>query len=80
MKHIFLLYSLSHRVVVVDATGVDPRWDVSEGFTGRSAPVAVFRGWVSAESYFRFLGAEDVALDRALRHLKSTGASILVVM
>lgn len=49
MKHIFLLTSISHRVALVDITGVDPRWDASEGFIGRTVPVAVFRGWSSTE-------------------------------
>lgn len=80
MKHIFLVSSLSHRVVGVDVTAVDPRWEESEeGFTGRSVPVAVFKSWSSAEAHFRFLGAEEVALEQALRLLKSTGAALLMI-
>jgi hypothetical protein len=79
MKHKFLLTSLSHRVVGVDITAVDKRWEVSEGFTGRNVPVAVFRSWSSAEAYFRFLGAEEVTLKEALRLLKGTGAAILTI-
>jgi hypothetical protein len=75
-----LVTSLSHRVVAVDVTPVDPRWDVSEGFTGRSVPAAVFRGWSSAEEHFRFLGAEQAALEQALRLLKSTGAAVLTIL
>jgi len=63
-------------VVSVDVTAVDPRWDVSEGFTGRSVPAAVFRSWISAEAYFRFLGTEEVTLAKALHLLKSTGAAV----
>jgi hypothetical protein len=79
MKHIFLVSSLSHRVVSVDVTPVDPRWEVSEGFTGRSVPAAVFRSWNSAEAYFRLLGAEEVNLKQALHLLKSTGAAVLMI-
>jgi hypothetical protein len=79
MKHMFLLTSLSHRVVAVDITPVDPRWEASEGFTGRSVQAAVFRSWSSAEAHFRFLGAEEVTLEQALRLLKSTGAAVLMI-
>jgi len=65
MRHLFLLRSLSHRVVVIDITAVDPRWEASEGFTGRSAPAAVYRNWASPEAYFRLLGADDAAIDQA---------------
>ena len=76
MKHMFLLTSISHRVAVVDITAVDPRWEALEGFNGRSVPVAVFRTWSLAEAHFRFLGAQEVTLEQALRLMKSTGAAV----
>jgi hypothetical protein len=79
MTHMFLLTSISHRVVGVEITAVDPQWEASEGFTGRSVPIGVFRSWSSAEAHFRFLGAKEGALEDALRLLKSTGAALLTI-
>ena len=79
MKHIFLLSSLSHRVVGVDITPVDPRWESAEGFTGQSVPAGFFRSRSSAETYSRFLGASDVTLGEVLRSLKSTDAAVLMI-
>ena len=81
MKHRFLLHSLNHSVLVVDASEL---WSTSEikPRTGNTemVPTLRFGNWEDAERHFWVKGADDETIASASKGLAKSSVAVMTIV
>jgi hypothetical protein len=80
MKHRFLIHSLNHTVLVIDATPIGLHTEIypPEG-KSQSLTSLRFQSWLAAEQFLLGAGADPEVLRKTREKLKATSLAILTV-
>jgi hypothetical protein len=80
MKHRFLLYRLSHTVIVVDLTEIGlPTEIYPPGGKKQMAATLRFQSWKDVENYLLGRDANEEALGRASAQFNNRGFGVLTI-
>ncbi len=81
MKNRFLVYRLSHTILVVDISEIGlPNEIYPPDGKQQMAPSRRFQSWKDAEPYFQSLGADAEALEKTSTQLGSIGFGVLTTL
>ncbi len=81
MKHRFLLYLLSHTIVVVDITEIGLPTEIYPPDGKRQmVPTVRFQSWTDVEHYFLSLGADAETLEKISAQFNKAGFGVLTIV